>query len=341
SGAGKSSFINALRGIGPEEEGAAKTGVVETTMERHPYNHPKIPNVVFWDLPGIGTTKFPPKDYLKKMKFNEYEFFIILSATRFKKNDIDLAKAIRRMKKDFYFVRTKVDSDLRNEKECKQQTFDREEVLQQIRSSCVRTFQENKVEVPPIFLISNNILSDYDFQILMDKVVNDLPVYKRHNFMLSLPRITHAAIEMKRHFLEQKIWIQAFAFGLLIVNPSRTILMVKDVENLRNSINHYRAVFGVDDASLQGLAEEWQVSVDQLKAKMKSPHVFETTKEETIHERLSRLCEEFRLAKGDIIPNNVHDKELFYLQFYFLDMVTDDANALLREICVKNNLVSD
>ncbi|KAM7320361.1 hypothetical protein ACRRTK_020804 [Alexandromys fortis] len=341
SGAGKSSFINALRGIGPEEEGAAKTGVVETTMERHPYNHPKIPNVVFWDLPGIGTTKFPPKDYLKKMKFNEYEFFIILSATRFKKNDIDLAKAIRRMKKDFYFVRTNVDCDLKNEKEFKQQTFDREEVLQQIRSSCVRTFQENNIEEPPIFLISNKILSDYDFQILMDKVVNDLPVYKRQNFMLSLPRITHAAIEMKRHFLEQKIWIQAFAFGLLIVNPLRTILMDKDVEDLRNSINHYRAVFGVDDASLQGLAEEWQVSVDQLQAKMKSPHVFETTKEETIQERLSIFYEVFHLAKGDVLPKNVYVKKLFYLKFYFLDMVTDDANALLREICVKNNLVSD
>ncbi|KAH0512829.1 Interferon-inducible GTPase 1 [Microtus ochrogaster] len=341
SGAGKSSFINALRGIGHEEKDAAETGVVETTMERHPYTHPKIPNVVFWDLPGIGTTKFPPKDYLEKMKFNEYDFFIILSATRFKKNDIDLAKAIRRMKKDFYFVRTKVDSDLKNEKEFKQQTFDKEKVLQQIRSSCVRTFEENNIEKPPIFLISNKIFSDYDFQILMDKVVNDLPVHKRHNFMLSLPSLTHAAIERKRQFLEQFIWIQAFAFGRLIMNPSRTIIMDNDVENLRYSMNYYRAMFGVDDASLQGLAEDWQVSVDQLKAKMKSPHVYETTREETIQERLSRLYEEFRLSKGYIFPKNVYVKELFYLKFCFLDMVKGDANALLREICVQNNLVSD
>ncbi|XP_049976836.1 interferon-inducible GTPase 1-like [Alexandromys fortis] len=339
SGSGKSSFINALRGTGHEEEGAAKIGVVETTMERHPYNHPKIPNVVFWDLPGIGTTNFPPKDYLEKMKFTEYDFFIIVSATRFKKNDIDLAKAISRMKKDFYFVRTKVDSDLKNEKKFKPRTFDREKVLQQIRSSCVRTFQENNIKQPPIFLISNNTLCDYDFQILMDKVVNTLPEYKRHNFMLSLPSITRAAIERKRQFLEQRIWIQGFAFSLLIVNPSQTILMNKDVEDLRKSINHYRAVFGVDDASLQGLAKDWQVSVDQLKAKMKSPHVFETTKEETIQERLSRLYEEFRLAKGDVFAKNVYVKKMFYLKYSFLDMVTDDANVFLREICIKNNLV--
>ncbi|XP_041497420.1 interferon-inducible GTPase 1-like [Microtus oregoni] len=341
SGAGKSSFINVLRGIGHEEEGAAEIGVVETTMERHPYTHPKIPNVVFWDLPGIGTTNFPPKEYLEKMKFNEYDFFIILSATRFKKNDIDLAKAISMMKKDFYFVRTKVDSDLKNEKDFKPRTFDREKVLQQIRSSCVRTFQENNIKVPPIFLISNNILCDYDFQILMDKVVNTLPEYKRHNFMLSLPSITHAAIERKRQFLEQIIWLDAFATALLTMIPSLILLMDNDVKNLRNSMNLFRDVFGVDDASLQGLAEDWQVSVDQLKAKMKSPHVFETTKEETMQDKLSRLYEEFCLANGDVFASNVYVKKLFYLKCSFLNMVTNDANALLREICVKNNLVSN
>ncbi|XP_031234616.1 interferon-inducible GTPase 1-like, partial [Mastomys coucha] len=117
TGSGKSTFINALRGIGDEERGAAKTGVVETTMEISKYTHPNIPNVVFWDLPGIGSSNFPPKTYLEKVKFHEYDFFIIVSATRFRQNDIDLAIEISMMKKEFYFVRTKVDSDLRNEEE--------------------------------------------------------------------------------------------------------------------------------------------------------------------------------------------------------------------------------
>ena len=83
------------------------------------------------------------------------------------------------------------------------------------------------------------------------------------------------------------------------------------------------------------------MSVDQLKAKMKSPHVFETTKEETVQERLSRLYEEFHLAKEDVFTKNVYVKKLFYLKYSFLDMVTDDAKVLLREICIKNNLDSD
>ncbi|XP_052597431.1 interferon-inducible GTPase 1-like [Peromyscus californicus insignis] len=341
SGAGKSTFINGLRGVGHEDEDAAEIGVVETTMERHPYKHPNIPNVVFWDLPGIGTTNFPPKDYLEKMKFHEYDFFIIVSATRFKQNDIDLAKAISMMKKDFYFVRTKVDSDLNNEKEFKPRTFNKEKVLQQIRTNCVKTFQENNIDEPPIFLISNKNLSDYDFPILMDNIMSVLPVHKRHVFMLSLPNITGTTIEKKRQSLKQRIWLEAFTTDLLNIIPSLTLFMSSDVENLEKSLNFYRTVFGVDDASLQSLAEDWQMSVDQLKAKMKSPNVFTTTKKETVQERLSRYYEEFCLANGHLFNKNVYVKELYYLKLYFVDMVTDDANALLKEICSRNNLVSD
>ncbi|XP_028718828.1 interferon-inducible GTPase 1-like [Peromyscus leucopus] len=341
SGAGKSTLINALRGVGHEDKDAAKTGVVETTMKRHKYKHANIPNVSFWDLPGIGTTNFPPKDYLEKMKFHEYDFFIIVSATRFTKNDIDLAKAISMMKKDFYFVRTKVDSDLNNEKEFKPRTFNREKVLQQIHTNCVKMFQDNNIEVPPIFLISNKNLSDYDFPILMDKVMNALPVHKRHVFMLSLPNLTGTAIERKQQSLKQRIWLEAFGNDLLGIMPSLTLFMASDVENLEKSLKFYRTVFGVDDASLQSLAKDWRMSVGQLKAKMKSPNVFETTKEETIQERLSRYYEDFCLANGHLFNKNVYVKELYYLKLYFVDMVTDDANALLGEICSRNNLISD
>ncbi|XP_052011905.1 interferon-inducible GTPase 1-like isoform X1 [Apodemus sylvaticus] len=339
SGSGKSSFINALRGIGHEEKGAAETGVVETTMERQPYNHPNMPNVVFWDLPGIGTTNFPPKTYLEKMKFYEYDFFIIISATRFKKNDIDLAKAISMMKKEFYFVRTKVDSDLRNEEECKPRTFDREKVLQDIRFNCVKNFRENDMNEPPIFLISNRNFSDYDFPIMMDKLISDLPVYKRHNFMLSLPNITDSAIEKKQQFLKQKIWLEAFAADLLSIIPSLTFILDSDLEILEKSMKSYRTVFGVDDESLQSLAMDWKMPMDQVEDMLKSPKVFKLTDEETVQERLSRYYKEYCLANGYLVSKNLYLREIFYLKFYFLDMVTKDSKTLLKEICLRNKLV--
>lgn len=52
SGTGKSSFINAIRELDSDDEGAAKTGVTETTTDPTPYEHPTMPNVTLWDLPG-------------------------------------------------------------------------------------------------------------------------------------------------------------------------------------------------------------------------------------------------------------------------------------------------
>ena len=50
SGTGKSTFVNAFRGIDNKDERAAPTGVVETTMKPEPYPHPRHPNVTLWDL---------------------------------------------------------------------------------------------------------------------------------------------------------------------------------------------------------------------------------------------------------------------------------------------------
>jgi hypothetical protein len=37
-----------------DDEGAAKTGVTETTSEEAVYPHPINNKIKFWDLPGIG-----------------------------------------------------------------------------------------------------------------------------------------------------------------------------------------------------------------------------------------------------------------------------------------------
>ncbi|XP_028254433.1 interferon-inducible GTPase 1-like [Parambassis ranga] len=138
SGSGKSTFVNAFRGINNGDDGAAPTGCVETTTEVTAYPHPNYPNVVLWDLPGIGTTKFPANKYKKHVGLEKYDFFIIISDTRFRENDVRLAKKIRKMKKKFYFVRSKIDRDLQSEEITCKSNFDREKTLTKIRDNCIQ-----------------------------------------------------------------------------------------------------------------------------------------------------------------------------------------------------------
>uniref|UniRef100_A0A4W5MDA0 IRG-type G domain-containing protein n=1 Tax=Hucho hucho TaxID=62062 RepID=A0A4W5MDA0_9TELE len=114
-------------------EGAAETGVTETTMKASRYSHPTMPNVYIWDLPGIGTSNFKAQKYLKEVQFETYDSFIVISTNRFKENDIMLAKEIQKMKKMFYFVRSKIDNDIRAEA---RKDFREDKVLSKIRQSC-------------------------------------------------------------------------------------------------------------------------------------------------------------------------------------------------------------
>nr|XP_048275008.1 interferon-inducible GTPase 1-like [Myodes glareolus] len=338
SGAGKSSFINALREVGPDEGDAAEVGVVETTMKITSYKHPKIKNLKIWDLPGVGTLKFPPKDYLKKVEFQKYDFFIIASATRFTKHEIDLAKVITLMEKNYYFVRTKVDFDIDNEKKYKPRTFDREKILQRIRNSYLDTFRENKIDEPQIFLISNHNLSDYDFPSLVDILIKDLPAQKRHNFMLSLPNITDAAIQTKYNTSKQLLWLEALKEGVLTAYPALKCISNSEVKKLEEILNHYRALFGVDDKSLELIAKDCQVPVEKLKEKLKSHSLLTNKENETLGEKLFKCLEIFLSVSGGLLATGLYFGKIFYFQFLFLDTVTEDAKVLLKEAYSKESL---
>ena len=75
SGSGKSSLINAFRGLTNNEPGAAPTGIIETTMSltRYPDPHDKLPHsrFIWFDVPGAGTLNVPSWQY-----FNEQGLFV-------------------------------------------------------------------------------------------------------------------------------------------------------------------------------------------------------------------------------------------------------------------------
>ncbi|XP_064156567.1 interferon-inducible GTPase 5-like isoform X1 [Anguilla rostrata] len=254
SGSGKSTFANAFRGLGDEQEGSAKTGVTETTMEPTVYPHPKYPQVKVWDLPGIGTPNFKADEYLQKVQFQRYDFFIIIASERFKVSNVQLATEIQRTKKKFYFVRSKINNCINAEK--RKKGFDKDKTLSLIRQDCITGLQESGVESPTVFLISS-----FDLQ----------PKHKQRVLLLSLPNITLDINKRKKEALQANIWKMALLSGAMATVPIPGLSVAVDVTILVKELTSYYQAFGLDDESLQNLSEKTNVPLEELKAVLKSP----------------------------------------------------------------------
>uniref|UniRef100_A0A671M300 Immunity-related GTPase family, f1 n=1 Tax=Sinocyclocheilus anshuiensis TaxID=1608454 RepID=A0A671M300_9TELE len=241
SGSGKSTFVNAFRGLGDEEEGTAKTGIVETTTEPAVYLHPKYKNVKVWDLPGIGTPNFKADEYLKLVQFERYDFFIIIASDRFRECHTQLAKEIMIMKKIFYFVRSKIDLSIEAEK--RKKNFDLKKTLDTIRKDCLRKIG---IEDPVVFLISGWELGKYDLNVLQERMEKELPQHKRRVLMLALPNITLEINERKKKALEENIGKVAFLSACVAAVPVHGLSIAVDLAIIAVEIEKYCNTFGLD-----------------------------------------------------------------------------------------------
>nr|XP_024657199.1 interferon-inducible GTPase 5-like [Maylandia zebra] len=334
SGSGKSTFINAFRGIGDEDEGAAPTGVVETTSQVTPYPHPKYPSVILWDLPGIGTTRFPADEYLKLVGFEKFDFFIIISDSRFRENDVKLAQEIQRMKKKFYFVRSKVDKDIRAEKKTRRE-FNMERTLSTIRKNCTQGLRDLGIKSPQVFLVSTFELHLYDFPLLQQTLERDLPEHQRDVLLFGICNI----IKKKKEVFQAEITLYATLSAAVRTAPLG-ISSVFD-STLKAAVTGYVAGFGLDSPSLKRLAAITGVSYTDLCAVINSPLATNTITTDLILDELTTLPSTAKIMRADNVCRFI---PLFgslltagfsftissrALQF-FLSELADDAERVFR-----------
>ncbi|KAG7442611.1 P-loop containing nucleoside triphosphate hydrolase protein [Guyanagaster necrorhizus] len=110
SGTGKSSLINAFRGIWDDEKGSADTDVVESTTDVTPYPDPNSANPFIWfDIPGSGTVNCPDWTYFNDQGLYIFDAIIVLLGDRFTDGDLAILKNCRRYNIPTYIVRSKSD----------------------------------------------------------------------------------------------------------------------------------------------------------------------------------------------------------------------------------------
>ncbi|XP_039368347.1 interferon-inducible GTPase 5-like [Mauremys reevesii] len=347
SGSGKSSFINAIRSLNDDDRGAAETGVTETTKDPTAYPHPIHPNVIVWDLPGIGTTKYPAETYLTDVKVCRYDFFIIIAAVRFTEADTKLAKEINSMGKKFYFVRTKVDADLVNER--RKRDFNEEKTLEAIRSDCMEQLQEAGISSPQVFLVSRWDFDKYDYPQLQETLANDLNIHKRHILICALPSTSEEILKEKQKALQEQIWKQALKSCALAAVPLPFLSVKCDVDILVENMREYCKSFGLDNDSIKSLAKQVRMSVTELKSVIKSPLAKDITKEEAL-KRLREATGEpimtvkYFISMIPLIGTGIAAKKSYSITYEvlhtFLDEVTEDAQRVLKKALegAENNL---
>ncbi|XP_054856068.1 interferon-inducible GTPase 5-like [Eublepharis macularius] len=341
SGAGKSSLVNALRGMADFEDGAAEVGIIQTTMEVHAYPHPLFPKVTIWDLPGIGTPEFNPKDYLKKVHFSQYDFFIIVSSTRFTENDVLLAQEIHKMNKKFYYVRTKVDASLDAQR--RKRDFSEEETLERIRKYCCDNLTEAGESNPRVFLISRWDLHMYDFPLLQEALENDLDDLKRHALILAMPVFSRKILKKKKAAMDGLIWKLALVSCGIGAIPVPGLSLVCDIGILVTGLLLFYYVFCLDEDSLRRVAKTVNKDYEVLKSAIKKCPMSSKITPELVTGLLARslVCAAlagveiafyFVPVLGSLVGGITSFATTFYMLKSFLKDVVEDAENVRAKV---------
>ncbi|GCB82964.1 hypothetical protein scyTo_0023516 [Scyliorhinus torazame] len=269
AGCGKSSLVNAIRGVAHDEPGAAPIGVTETTMIPTSYPHPALTNVQIWDLPGLGTPNFQLGNYRELVGFSRYDFFIIAASERFKENHAQLAKWIGESGRRFYFVRTKIDSDI--EASRRRTHFNQEEVLAVIREDSLRYLGEQGVKSPQAFLVTSLDFNSYDSSHLRETLAREFPIHRKRAFLRSIRDPCFEIIQRKKTALSSEVWKLALLSSAAAAVPIPGLGFACDSGILLRNLPFYYQSFGLDEESLTRMSVEIAKPVEELKTQITSP----------------------------------------------------------------------
>jgi GTP-binding protein EngB required for normal cell division len=114
AGAGKSSFINAVRGLSKNDPVAAPTGIVETTDTVTRYADPHQDSRMIWyDVPGSGTPNVSDWQYFNDMGLYIFDCIIVLTDNRVLDSDLSILRACKPFKNiEAFIVRSKSDQHI-------------------------------------------------------------------------------------------------------------------------------------------------------------------------------------------------------------------------------------
>ena len=79
------------------------------------------------------------------------------------------------------------------------------------------------------------------------------------------------------------------------------------------------------------MARDLSLPVEELESTIRSPHLLSCETDESVGDKLVKYLEKVFAVTGGLIATGLYFRKSYYLQNYFLDVVTDDAKILLKK----------
>ncbi len=229
SGVGKSSFINAIFNLNPNDYNYINVDfvVVDTGPRLYEYENSKVENAQIWDTPGVGTLSFKIENHKKIIDQINCDIFVYLFETQFDQVDKQVVGMIRDMNKTVLICRTMIDNDYKRHIEKKEKKYYnkipqqvRDEYLNPSSNKYVNLFKELKERYENdriknnlflrdelVFYISNDILFRelFEFNQFLTKLSESLPKFQA-NIILGLVKTKSLEIlKTKKNIIESEI----------------------------------------------------------------------------------------------------------------------------------------
>ncbi|XP_077192902.1 interferon-inducible GTPase 5-like [Paroedura picta] len=256
AGCGKSSLVNALRGLAAGESGAAPTGVTGTTRKAAVYPLPLVPCLYLWDLPGVGVKE----EDVRHLALSRYDFFLLVASERYKHAHSCLARAIAAAGKETFFVRSKIDVDMET------QPIPEEELQQQVRERCVEALKKDGILSPQVFLVSSLGPKAYDLPLLQEALGRDADDLKRKALRRAVPTVLSRLVRRKSNVLMKDVWVKALQICLYCVEKPN----LEVTKNLMTNITSFCIDLGLDKKSLEVTAQVTSKPLKLLQGQIRS-----------------------------------------------------------------------
>ncbi|KAK9962516.1 hypothetical protein ABG768_007874 [Culter alburnus] len=251
----KATFINSLRGLSQEDEGAANSPSSAAPAELAVFPNPIHPDFRLWDLPSISSDPtFKAEDYIERFKVMRYNTIIITFTESPSVNSVAVWREVRSLQKEtVYFVLLA-------------SVKDTEKTLEVKKAKSLEVLKAEGVPLPKVFLVQPTALEKLDFPTFFEVMRGDLPEIRAHALLLALPTFSNSLVTQKKDAFKALVWAAASLSGGVSAIPVPLVASMVDATVGVRILTKAQISLCLDDESLQRLARQRGLDPARLKA---------------------------------------------------------------------------